>query len=95
MPGSQIRCMRNNPIPIPINIGVIQGGNWPSSVPDTVKLEGRMGVAPEEKLEDAKEEMLRWMEQLRKKTLGLKRIRLIVEWFGASGFRAALTQSTH
>ena len=67
MPGSRILYMRNNPIPIPINIGVIQGGNWPSSVPDTVKLEGRMGVAPEEKLEEAKEEMIRWMEGLKEK----------------------------
>ncbi|MCZ8515027.1 peptidase [Paenibacillus filicis] len=73
----------HNPIPIPINIGVIQGGNWPSSVPDTVKLEGRMGVAPEERLEEAKEEMLRWMERLREKDSWFEAHPPAVEWFGA------------
>ncbi|MED0666428.1 peptidase [Bacillus badius] len=48
---------QNIPIPIPINIGVIQGGDWPSSVPDQVELQGRMGVAPEENMEQAKKEM--------------------------------------
>ncbi|MBD0383249.1 peptidase [Paenibacillus sp. WST5] len=73
----------HNPIPIPINIGVIQGGNWPSSVPDTVKLEGRMGVAPEEKLEEAKEEMIRWMERLAEKDPWFEEHPAAVEWFGA------------
>ena len=80
-----------NPIPIPINIGVIQGGNWPSSVADTVKLEGRMGVAPEEKLDEAKEEMTRWMEGLKEKTLGLKHIRQL-NGLEPGGFQAAWTQ---
>ncbi|WP_090824543.1 peptidase [Paenibacillus sp. yr247] len=73
----------HNPIPIPINIGVIQGGNWPSSVPDTVKLEGRMGVAPDEKLEEAKEEMVRWLVGLKEKDLWFEEHPPVVEWFGA------------
>jgi acetylornithine deacetylase len=72
-----------NPIPIPINIGVIQGGNWPSSVADTVTLEGRMGIAPEEKLENAKEEMLLWMKRLEEKDSWFETHPPIVEWFGA------------
>jgi acetylornithine deacetylase len=32
------------PIPVPINVGRIEGGKWPSSVPDEVILEGRMGI---------------------------------------------------
>jgi acetylornithine deacetylase len=72
-----------NPIPIPINIGVIQGGNWPSSVPDTVSLEGRMGVAPEEKIEHAKHEMLQWMERLKEKDSWFAEAPVSVEWFGA------------
>jgi acetylornithine deacetylase len=72
-----------NPIPIPINIGVIQGGNWPSSVPDTVSLEGRMGVAPEEKIEHAKHEMLQWMERLKEKDPWFAEAPVSVEWFGA------------
>lgn len=73
----------NNPIPIPINIGVIQGGNWPSSVADTVKLEGRMGVAPEEKLEDAKAEMSCWMASLVDKDPWFEDHPPDLEWFGA------------
>lgn len=72
-----------NPIPFPINIGVIKGGNWPSSVPDTVTLEGRFGVAPEEKLEQAKEEMIRWMERLKEKDPWFEEHPPAVEWFGA------------
>ena len=37
-----------NPIPVPINVGKIEGGNWPSSVPDYVTLEGRLGIIPGE-----------------------------------------------
>ena len=48
---------RGVPIPVPINLGRITGGSWPSSVPDLVTLEGRMGVAPGEKLEDARREL--------------------------------------
>lgn len=73
----------NNPIPIPINIGVIQGGNWPSSVPDKVKLEGRMGVAPEEELEHAKSSLIEWMERLKDKDPWFEEHPPFVEWFGA------------
>ncbi|TVX99021.1 peptidase [Paenibacillus cremeus] len=72
-----------NPIPIPINLGVIQGGNWPSSVPDSVKLEGRMGVAPEESLVQAKEEMARWLERLQERDSWFKEHPPVLEWFGA------------
>ncbi|UUZ92702.1 peptidase [Paenibacillus sp. P25] len=72
-----------NPIPIPINVGVIQGGNWPSSVPDTVKLEGRMGVAPGETMEHAKEEMAGWLEGLKGKDPWFAAHPPALEWFGA------------
>jgi len=32
-------------LPYPINVGLIQGGEWSSSVPDRVVFEGRLGVA--------------------------------------------------
>ncbi len=48
---------QNIKIPIPINIGKINSGNWPSSVPDLAIIEGRMGVAPNETMEDAEQEM--------------------------------------
>lgn len=45
------------PIPIPINIGKIEGGSWPSSVPDSLILEGRYGIAPNETIEAAKKSL--------------------------------------
>ncbi|WP_308639473.1 peptidase [Paenibacillus silvisoli] len=72
-----------NPIPIPINIGTIGGGNWPSSVPDTVTLEGRIGVAPEESLEHAKEDMVRWLELLETKDDWFRESPVELQWFGA------------
>lgn len=72
-----------NPIPLPINIGVMEGGSWPSSVPDLVKLEGRMGVAPEETLEHAKAEMEQWMKQLAEKDPWFSEHPPELEWFGA------------
>ncbi|MBO8171326.1 MAG: peptidase [Bacillaceae bacterium] len=71
------------PIPIPINIGKIQGGDWPSSVPDLVVLEGRMGVAPEEKMEDARAELARCLEQAAEQDAWMKEHPPRLEWFGA------------
>ncbi|WP_442951201.1 peptidase [Paenibacillus sp. 481] len=73
----------SNPIPIPINIGTITGGNWPSSVPDTVQLEGRMGVAPDESLEQAKQEMADWLARLAEQHVWFRDNPPILEWFGA------------
>jgi acetylornithine deacetylase len=41
---------------IPINIGVVQAGSWPSSVPDWLIAEGRAGLVPGETLEQFKAE---------------------------------------
>ncbi|QQE73053.1 peptidase [Brevibacillus composti] len=71
------------PIPIPINIGVIEGGKWPSSVADLVKLEGRMGVAPGEQMEDAKREMAEALADLAKQDPWFAEHPVELEWFGA------------
>lgn len=73
----------NTPIPIPINIGVINGGDWPSSVPDLVTLEGRMGVAPDETLEEARAEMAKWVAQLPSRDPWFAGQPPELEWFGA------------
>jgi len=52
------------PIPIPINIGKISSGSWPSSVPDLAIIEGRMGVAPDETMEHAKHEMEQSLQEI-------------------------------
>jgi acetylornithine deacetylase len=72
---------KNIPIPVPINVGKISGGNWPSSVPDTVELEGRIGVAPHETLEKVKQELENHLSSLQDSWL--KEYPVSVEWFGA------------
>jgi len=71
------------PIPIPINIGVIEGGKWPSSVADLVKLEGRMGVAPGEQMNNAKAEMRAALAALAQIDPWFAEHPVELEWFGA------------
>mgnify|MGYP005848557275 CR=1 FL=1 len=71
------------PIPVPINIGRITGGSWPSSVPDVVNLEGRMGVAPGERLEDARRELESTLLALGNIDPWFREHPPVVEWFGA------------
>lgn len=71
------------PIPIPINIGKISSGDWPSSVPDEAIIEGRMGVAPEETMESAQKEMENSLAQLAKNDPWFQKNPPQVEWFGA------------
>jgi len=71
------------PIPIPINIGTVHGGTWPSSVSDLVTLEGRFGVAPNERLEDAKIEFENWIDNIKNLDDWFVENPVEVEWFGA------------
>jgi acetylornithine deacetylase len=72
---------RDIPIPVPINVGKISGGNWPSSVPDTVQVEGRIGVAPNETLEEVKKELEDYLSSIQDSWLLEHPV--AVEWFGA------------
>lgn len=71
------------PIPIPINVGKIQGGSWPSTVPDLVVLEGRMGVGPHENLDDVKKELADCLKKLSASDDWLKDHTPKLEFFGA------------
>ncbi len=70
------------PIPIPINIGRISSGEWPSSVPDTAVIEGRMGVSPEETISQAQEEMEKCLQELNIQDEWFLGNPLQIEWFG-------------
>ncbi|WP_433751216.1 peptidase [Falsibacillus pallidus] len=70
------------PIPIPINIGKINSGSWPSSVPDTAIIEGRMGVAPSESMEAAEQEMEECLASIIKEDEWLLAHPPKLEWFG-------------
>ncbi|ASF40519.1 acetylornithine deacetylase [Halobacillus halophilus] len=83
---------QNIPIPIPINVGKIEGGDWPSSVADLVKIEGRMGISPEETIENAKAEMENWLKQLKDKDPWFEEHPTTLEWFGARWLPGAMDQ---
>lgn len=70
------------PIPIPINIGKIKSGEWPSSVPDIAIIEGRMGVAPDEDMKSAEQELERCLIEAAESDHWLKKNPPHVEWFG-------------
>jgi acetylornithine deacetylase len=73
---------KNISIPIPISIGKIQSGEWPSSVPDLAVIEGRMGVAPGETMEEAKKEMMASLEEMAETDSWFAEHPLTIEWFG-------------
>jgi acetylornithine deacetylase len=74
---------RGVPIPVPINVGRINGGSWPSSVPDLVTIEGRMGVAPGEEMESARKEFEESIAALQEADPWFAGHPARVEWFGA------------
>ncbi|MED3563657.1 peptidase [Bacillus xiapuensis] len=82
------------PIPIPINIGKINSGEWPSSVPDLAFIEGRMGVAPDETIPSAKEEMENSLQELNQTDEWFRENPLQIEWFGGRWIPGSL-ESDH
>lgn len=73
---------KNIPIPIPINIGKIHGGDWPSSVPDICIIEGRIGVAPDEEMSKVQAELEHALQELGNKDDWFKENPTTVEWYG-------------
>lgn len=71
------------PIPLPINLGRISGGDWPSSVPDKIVIEGRVGIGPDEYVEDAQGAVEAAMRDLAGTDAWFADHRVTVEWFGA------------
>ncbi|MGE6752379.1 peptidase [Rossellomorea sp. NPDC071047] len=73
---------RNIPIPIPINIGKIESGKWPSSVPDLAIIEGRVGVAPWESLQQVEKEVEDALSKMDKVDSWFDHHPVEIEWFG-------------
>ncbi|BCB04420.1 peptidase [Bacillus sp. KH172YL63] len=70
------------PIPLPINIGRIESGKWPSSVPDTAVIEGRIGVGPWETMQEVEEEFVQALNGLGVDDDWFKHHPVEIEWFG-------------
>jgi acetylornithine deacetylase len=81
------------PIPVPINMGKIQGGSWPSSVADVVTIEGRIGVAPNEEMDAVRKELRACVHDASNQDSWLKEHPASVEFFGAQWVPNALEES--
>lgn len=66
---------------IPISIGVIHGGLWPSSVAESVAAEGRAGLVPGEDLDAFRAEFIGVVDTAADRDPWLRDHRPTVEWF--------------
>lgn len=74
--------LREHDLPIPLSIGRVRAGDWPSSVPDWLELEGRYGVAPGETLRQARQELEASLAVLGQADEWLRAHPPEVEWWG-------------
>jgi acetylornithine deacetylase len=78
----------------PINIGVVRAGNWPSSVPESIVVEGRAGLVPGETLESARAALIDAIESAARADPWLAEHPPKIEWFSGQ-FTAAETPTDH
>lgn len=65
-----------------INIGVVEGGDWPSTVPGEVVMEGRVGWPPGERREAVREEIREAVRSVGERDEWLAEHPPELEWFG-------------
>ncbi len=69
-------------LPYPLNIGTLQAGDWPSSVPDQLVAEGRLGVALGESPAAARRELEEALTTACQQDSWLRQHPVQIEWFG-------------
>ena len=69
-------------LPYPLSIGTIKAGDWPSSVPDLLEAEGRLGVALGEEPQAARRELEETIAEVCRKDPWLQKHPVEVDWFG-------------
>lgn len=67
---------------VPISIGTIRGGSWPSSVPEWLVAEGRAGLVPGEDVATFREELLAEVARIANEDPWLREHPPTLEWFG-------------
>ena len=77
-----------------INIGTIKGGEWHSTVPDSVIVEGRLGVFPGEPVSDARTAFSNHIIKVSNSDPWLKNNPPIIEWFEGQ-FESGQTDIDH
>ena len=78
----------------PINIGTIKGGEWHSTVPESVIVEGRFGVFPGETAQDARDAFESHIQNISNKDTWLKNNPPVIEWFEGQ-FESSQTPLDH
>ncbi len=79
---------------IPINVGVIRSGSWPSSVPEWLIAEGRAGLVPGETLDGFKQELVDVVMRTARDHSWLAEHPPRVEWFSGQ-FAPSEIDTTH
>lgn len=69
-------------VPFAINIGKIKGGVFPTTVPDSVIIEGRMGISPNEKIAEARKSFENAVHEVIYDDSWLEKNPPQIDWFG-------------
>ncbi len=67
---------------VPINVGIVRAGEWPSSVPESLVAEGRAGLIPGEEIGPFRELVSERLRSVAEKDPWLREHPPKVEWFG-------------
>lgn len=70
------------PVAYPLSVGTVRSGDWASSVPDLLVAEGRLGVALDEPVQDARAALEAAVAQVCDADPWLRRHPVGVEWWG-------------
>jgi len=73
---------RDYDLPFSLSVGKISGGDWPSSVPDWVRVEGRYGLPPGEDVKTAQEQFRDALGRAGERDPWLKEHPPELEWWG-------------
>jgi len=66
----------------PISVGLVQAGNWASTVPETLVAEGRLGFLPGETIEDMQRQTEELVARVANADLWLREHPPSIEWIG-------------
>ncbi len=92
---SEYRRFYENPLNIaPLNVGTVEAGEWPSSVPDLLIATGRMGIFPGESVEEMHSEFESVVYETAMKDPWLEENLPVVEWYEGL-FEPAATPLDH
>jgi len=69
-------------LPYPLSLGVVRAGDWPSSVPDLLVAEGRLGVRLGEPVDEARQALEDAVAQASAADPWLAEHPAVVEWYG-------------